>query len=104
MSTPDIFTQIRWVAKHGQWMTDVRIGETWTGEPATYLVGRTVNMGDKDGGVYEGVTILALEPATGTLILNGGLMGQAYGRSEPVPVPDGARLSVHDVSRGVFCK
>lgn len=100
----DIFTRIRWGRAEGHWVTDVRVSGDWSTELACYLVGRKVNLGDKDGGVYEGVTVIALESSTGTLVLGGGLMGQAYGNAEPVPVPDQARLSVHDVARGVFCK
>jgi hypothetical protein len=100
----DIFTRIRWGRDEGHWVTDVRLSGEWSTVPATYLVGRTVDMGDKDGGVYQDVTVICLEPATGTLVLSGGLMGRAYGNAEPAPVPDQARLPVHDVARGVFCK
>jgi len=99
------FSQMVWLSRQGGgWFTDQRTGEDeWKAVPVSALVGQKVNIGDKDGGVYEGVTVTGFEPAAGVLILEGGLSGSCFRPEEAAPLPAGSRLSVHDVARGFIC-
>jgi hypothetical protein len=68
---------------------------------ATHLVGKTVNIGDKDGGVYEGVTVSSFDESRGVLYLEGGMCGSAFGSEDELRPLDGlVPLHVHDVARG----
>jgi hypothetical protein len=65
---------------------------------ASALVGCTVNIGTKDGVVFDSALVTSFNERNGILTVEGGLQ-QAY--SDPQPRPTGtAEVSVHDVARG----
>ena len=66
--------------------------------PAGELVGSMVNIGTKDGVVFDSALVVSFNEQNGILTVDGGLR-QAY--SDPQPRPTGtAEISVHDVARG----
>lgn len=96
------FSQFRWSGRLGRWITE-------TSDPASSefsmlhvsdLVGKTVNIGDKDGGVWDAVTVTEFDETTGYLTLEGGQLGSAFGRAEPRPLERAHALWAHDVARG----
>lgn len=81
-----------WIA----WTTDLPEGFIYL---AT-LVLRKVNIGDKDGGIWEGVTVTALDERTGVLTVEGGTYGVALRDTEGRPVEGQVRIASHDIARG----
>lgn len=64
------------------------------------LVGRKVNIGDKDGGIYEGVTVTACDERTGHLTVTGGGFGVRFRDSEVTPFEGERTILPWDVARG----
>jgi hypothetical protein len=67
--------------------------------PADDLVGKVVNIGTKDGAVFDSVTVAGFDHETGRFTLTGGRIGSPYSDAEPTPV-ESARLWVYDIARG----
>jgi len=67
--------------------------------PAADLVGQTVNIGSKDGVVFDSVTVASFDDRSGTFTLTGGRIGRAYSDAEPRPGGN-ERLYLHDLARG----
>lgn len=87
--------------RYGGWFMDQRTGEDeWVMVPVSSLVGRKVNIADKDGGVWEGVTVTGFDERTGYLALEGGITGPGYRPEEARPLEGAYHLRVHDVARG----
>lgn len=84
----------------GTWITELRTGSETAMAPVSSLVGKTVNIGDKDGGVHEGAVITAFDERTGYLTLEGGVHGQSFRPDDARPLTGPARLWAHDVARG----
>jgi hypothetical protein len=61
------------------------------------LVGKTVNIGTKDGMVFDSARVTAFDDRQGILTITGGL-NQSYS-GEPVPTGT-ERVWVHDIARG----
>jgi hypothetical protein len=83
--------------RHGEgWLLDGIDGPF----PVTSLVGEVVNIGTKDGLVYESATVLEVTD-DGSLTLTGGQYGSPYweGR-EPVPLDREQPVWLYDVARG----
>jgi hypothetical protein len=68
--------------------------------PLAALVGRVVNLGSKNGLVYEGVTVAEFDQNRGELVLEGGASGVLYRDTEAIPLDRQARIYAHDVARG----
>jgi hypothetical protein len=68
--------------------------------PAGGLVGKTVNIGSKDGPVYEACTVTAFDPATGILTLAGGRAGNPWTPDVPPEPVTTAQISLYDIARG----
>jgi hypothetical protein len=101
VSDRDLFGHIWHSDRQGGWVTELRAPSgDWDTVPVSSLVGRVLNIGDKNGGVYEGVTLTAFDERTGYLTLEGGATGSAYRLEEPSPLERPERLWAHDVARG----
>jgi hypothetical protein len=100
MSNKDLFDHIWHSDRHGGWVTELRTSGEWAVVPVSSLVGEVLNVGDKNGGVYEGVTLTAFDEHTGYLTLEGGITGSAYRPEESRPLERPERLWAHDVARG----
>jgi hypothetical protein len=97
----DLFDHIWFSDRLGCWVTELRAPSGgWDIVPVSSLVGKVLNVGDKDGGVYEGVTLTAFDERAGYLTLEGGVTGSAYRLEEPVPLDRPEQLWAHDVARG----
>lgn len=95
------FSHLGHSTRYGGWFMDQRTGEDeWTMVPVSSLVGRKVNIADKDGGVWEGVTVTQFDERTGCLTLEGGVTGPGYRPEEARPMVGPASVAVHDVARG----
>jgi hypothetical protein len=66
--------------------------------PVRDLVGCMVNLGDKGGAVYEGVTVAAIEG--GCLVLENGRMGWPWQPGRPVEPVTRLLLPITEVARG----
>jgi hypothetical protein len=66
--------------------------------PMADLEGKTVNIGDKNGGVYEGVTVTGFDGRA--LTVQGGGYGTIFGSREAEPFPGTRRIYAHDIARG----
>lgn len=95
-----LFSRLQWSQANRIWVMDVCRAGSWDRVPVTDLVGERVNVGDKDGGVYEGVTVAAFDEKTGHLVLEGGVTGSALRPEEARPLEEPLRLWAHDVARG----
>jgi len=100
VSDRDLFDHIWHSDRTGGWVTELRTSGRWAVVPVSALVGKTVNIGDKDGGVYEGVTLTAFDEQTGYLTLEGGISGSCFRPEEAKPLQRPERLLAHDVARG----
>jgi hypothetical protein len=100
VSDRDLFDHIWHSGRLGGWVTGLRTSGGWAVVPASSLVGRVLNIGDKDGGVYEGVTLTAFDEQTGYLILEGGISGSVFRPEEARPLERPERLWAHDIARG----
>lgn len=100
MRDRDIFTRPEWSRDRRGWYMETPLAGEWDSVLVSSLVGKTVNIGDKDGGVYEGVTVTAFDERTGHLTLEGGVMGSAYRPEEARPLERPERLWAYDVARG----
>lgn len=80
----------------GQWWMTTSAGDALLSS----LVGRVVNIGDKDGGVYEEVTVTGLDERTGDLAVTGGGFGQRFRDSEASPFEGTRTIAPHDIARG----
>lgn len=99
------FSHPAYIGRRGGWFMDQRTGpDEWETVPVSSLVGQVVNIGDKDGGVYEGVTVTAFDEARGYLTLEGGVHGSCLLPDEARPLEHLLSLHVHDVARGFLCK
>ena len=67
--------------------------------PAAELLGHKVNLGTKDGGVYEATTVIDFSERYGQLRVEGGRFGMAYtpGDVRPVGPED---VPVTEIARG----
>lgn len=105
MSFRRTFSHPAYIGRRGGWFMDQRTGpDEWETVPVSSLVGQVVNIGDKDGGVYEGVTVTAFDEARGYLTLEGGVHGSCFRPDEARPLEHLLSLHVHDVARGFLCK
>ena len=68
--------------------------------PLSDLVGKVVNIGDKDGGVWDTVTVTACDARTGKLTLQGGGYGARFRDTEAKPFEGTVDLYAHDIARG----
>lgn len=100
MSDREPFEKIWYSTKSREWVTELRTGGEWAVVSVSSLVGRTLNVGDKDGGVYEGVTLTAFDERGGILTLEGGISGSSFRPEEARPLETPERLWAHDVARG----
>jgi hypothetical protein len=67
--------------------------------PAAGLIGCRVNLGTKDGVVFEATTVTAAD--RDELVLEGGRMGWPYQPSQaPEPVRAGCRIAITEIARG----
>jgi hypothetical protein len=67
--------------------------------PAARLVGKVVNIGTKDGIVYDAVTVTAFDDRKGILTVEGGQRGSAIrGGAEPLAGPE--EVTIWDTARG----
>jgi hypothetical protein len=80
----------------GRW----RFSTTEDNPPLATLVGCTVNIGDKDGGVYEGVTVTAVDERTGQVTVTGGGFGVRFRDDEARPFEGTRTIAAHDIARG----
>jgi hypothetical protein len=84
------------------------LGGTWmyasagSDHPLAGLVGKVVNIGDKDGGVYEGVTVAAVDERTGYLTVRGGSFGILFRDSEAAPFEGDRLIAPYDIARGII--
>lgn len=81
----------------GEWVaysSDVEGGRI----PFASLVGKKVNIGDKDGGVYEGVTVTKAEG--GELTVEGGAYGVRFQDEEARPFDGTRTILAYDIARG----
>src|SRR5262245_20294756 len=67
--------------------------------PAADLVGQVVNIGSKDGVVFDATTVAGFNERTGMLMLDGGRIGSPYTDTAPRPVMNDL-LRLHDLARG----
>jgi hypothetical protein len=101
MAFRQTFTTLVWSGRLGDWIMDQRTGEEdWAMRLVSSLVGQVVNIGDKDGGVYEGVTVTAFDERRGYLTLEGGACGSWLRPEDARPLEGQVSLHVHDVARG----
>lgn len=88
------FTHVaRW---EGRW----RFATTEGSPLLASLTGLTVNIGDKDGGVYEGVTVTEVDERTGQVTVTGGGFGVLYRDDEAKPYDGTRTIAAHDIARG----
>jgi hypothetical protein len=66
---------------------------------ASDLPGKTVNIGTKDGEVFDTTTVTGFNDRTGVLTLTGGQTGAAYRDGPPVPLVI-ATVWINDIARG----
>lgn len=95
------FSTLVWSRRFGGWFMDQRTGDDeWAAVPVSSLVGQVVNLGDKDGHVYEGATVTAFDEERGYLTLAGGMHGSPYRPGSIAPLEAPEQVWVHDVARG----
>lgn len=86
------------------WGHKLQAWVTWTADdviPLRALAGRTVNIGTKDGMVYEGATVTGFDALAGVLVIEGGMCGRPRfepGEAESLDGPDKVRAD--DIARG----
>lgn len=69
--------------------------------PLSALTGRTVNLGGKNGGIYEGVTVTAVDNRTGKITVEGGSSVSCWPRDDELkPLAGPASIYVNDIARG----
>jgi hypothetical protein len=90
------------IASRGGWVVDLRSGAKSEVMRVSELVGSVLDVGDKDGGVYEGVTLSAFDEASGYLTLEGGVSGSRFRPEDARPLERPLRLWAHDVARGAL--
>lgn len=66
--------------------------------PLSELEGKTVNIGDKNGGVYEGVTVAGFDGRM--LMVEGGGYGTIFGSRKAEPFEGRRGIYAHDIARG----
>src|SRR3984957_11285742 len=74
----------------------------WSGDgphPMTELAGKTVNVGTKDGLVYDGAVVAGFTP-DGYLILRGGRKGLPWRGTEITEMDGSESVHCHDIARG----
>ena len=82
----------------GEWRLITREGVKY---PLAALVGLVVNIGTKDGLVYEGTRVTALDERAGRLTVEGGPCGRPFfepGEADPVDEPE--EVPAWDIARG----
>lgn len=94
------FSYLIWSKSRQEWLMETRTGDVYDAAPVADLAGKTVNIADKDGGVWDAVTVTAFDEATGHLTLEGGCHGSAFRPEEARSLDRPERLWVHDVARG----
>lgn len=94
------FSYLIWSKTLQAWIMETRTGGVHEAAPVASLVGRTVNIGDKNGGVWDAVTVTAFDERTGHLTLEGGRCGVPGHLEDAWPLDKPMRLWVHDVARG----
>ena len=67
--------------------------------PVDDLMDRVVNIGTKDGLVFEHATVAGFTASRGILTLTGGICGSVYGDKQGEP-NDAANVLMHDIARG----
>jgi hypothetical protein len=95
------FSYLIWSKSLLAWIMETRTGDDHNAAPVSSLVGKTVNIGDKDGGVWDAVTVTAFDETRGFLTLEGGRYGSAFRSAEEARPLEGLHsLSAYDVARG----
>lgn len=95
------FSHLRRSQKLGCWVAEIRVLGDFSMMRVADLVGKTVNIGDKDGGVWEGVTVTAFSEGTGFLTLEGGQFGSVMSPDDEARLLEHATsLSAYDIARG----
>ena len=77
-----------------------RIWTTEASYPLASLADRVVNIGDKDGCVYEAVTVTACDERTGELAVTGGSFGRRFRDTEAAPFEGTRTIAARDIARG----
>ncbi len=93
--TPEPETTSFFETREKAWGFDTRQGFI----PAEDLVGRTVNIGTKDGLVLDSATVTSFIASEGVLVLHGGQSAHPFLGDEPRPHTV-TRLPVHEIARG----
>jgi len=96
----DVFDRLDWYRTKTGWYMDQRTSGEWGCAPVASLVGRTVNIGTKDGLVYDSVKVAAFDERSGVLTLEGGSTGSRWNDDDPVEMTGPDQVSVYDVARG----
>jgi hypothetical protein len=95
------FSHLVWSNLQGTWIMETRTGNACEFALVSSLVGKTVNIGDKDGYVWDSVTVTRFDERRGFLTLEGGRHGSAFHpEDEAWPLEGLHSLSVHDIARG----
>lgn len=89
---------------HVEYSTSRRDWIAWTSDDVMLLkdlVGKVVNIGTKDGMLYEGTTVTGIDQRRGLLTIEGGRCGRPLmepGESDPVDEPE--VIDPYDIARG----
>jgi hypothetical protein len=101
MGDKDAFDHMWFSGRHGGWVTERRTNGQWGVVLVSSLVGSTVNLGTKDGLVYDSARVTAFDEREGSLTLEGGSTGNPWREDDlPVQMTEPDYVWVHDVARG----
>lgn len=84
-----------WIPRRSAWGCHGRDGIILMAD----LVGKTVNVGTKDGLVYDGATAVSFTE-DGVLVLDGGRKGSPWRDSDVTPMTGPEPVHCYDIARG----